>query len=372
MSDLSRRRLIAATLATLTAPAAAHARTPGPAPDPRSEALDQAMTHDQAPPAVAAAVVTSGGQAWADVRGVRRRGQTDAVTLDDRWHLGSNTKAMTAAVWARLVEQGQARWGMPLAEAFPQTPVHEAFAALTVEDLLRHKAGLSDRTDFPLPLVARADTRPVVEQRAALAQALTRPPAGPVGTFAYGNVNYVLAGAVIERIAGRPCEEVVAAELFSPLGIGSAGFGAPRTNVSGGPNAWGHHVQGQAATPIDPELPYADNAPLMAPAGTAHMALADYGRFVQAMLGGGPAGWLSADSLSRLITPLDGDAYALGWSLGPNGAIAHEGSNTLWHAVVIAQPDRGRASIVLSNGGMAGRSATVPLAQRLLLDAADA
>ena len=372
MSDLSRRRLIAATLATLTAPAAAQARAPRPAPDPQTEALGQAMTHDQAPPAVAAAVVTSAGQTWAAVRGVRRHGRTDAATSEDRWHLGSNTKAMTAAVWARFVEQGRARWGMSLAEAFPQAPVHQAFASLTVEDLLRHKAGLSDRTDFPLPMVARADTRPVVEQRAALAQALTRPPAGQVGTFAYGNVNYVLAGAVIERIAGRPWEEVAAAEIFDPLGIGSAGFGAPRNNASGGANAWGHHVQGQAATPIDPQLPYSDNAPLMGPAGTAHMTLADYGRFIQAMLGGGPVGWLSADSLSRLMTPVDDDAYALGWGRGPNGAVAHEGSNTLWHAVVIAQPDRGRASVVLSNGGMAGRAATVPLAQRLLLDAADA
>ena len=369
MRDLSRRGLMATAAATLSAPQIAWA-APGQGRDPRETALGQATMLVGAPPATAAALETRDGLEWSGVRGVRRQGQDEAATLEDRWHLGSNTKAMTAAVWARLVEQGQARWGMPLSEAFPDTTVHEAFAGLTVEDLLRHKAGLTDQASFPLPIVARADTRPVGEQRAALAQALTRPPSGTVGAFAYGNLNYVLVGAVIERITGRAWEEVMAAEIFAPLTIASAGFGAPKTNAMGGANAWGHQVQGDARTAIDPALPYADNPPMLGPAGTAHMTLADYGRFVRAMMGGGPEGWLSPDSLSRLTTPLEGDRYALGWIAGPDGALAHEGSNTLWHVIVIVRPDQGRASIVTSNGGLAGRATSAPLAQRLLRDTA--
>ena len=371
MRELSRRGLAATALAAFAAPRPVWAAALGQGRDPRETALDQTTMMVGAPPATAAALVTRDGLEWSGVRGVRRHGQVEAATLDDRWHLGSNTKAMTAAVWARLVEQGRARWDMPLSEAFPDTAVHEAFVALTVEDLLRHKAGLTDQVNLPLPMVARADTRSVGEQRAALAQALTRPPAGTVGAFAYGNANYVLVGAVIERITGRAWEEVMAAEIFAPLGISSAGFGAPTSNASGGANAWGHQVQGQTRTAIDPGMPHADNPPMLGPAGTAHMTLADYGRFVQAVMGGGPQGWLSADSLTRLTTPLEGDRYALGWISGPDGAVAHEGSNTLWHAIVIMQADRGRASIVLSNGGLSGRAASAPLAQRLLRDTSE-
>lgn len=370
MPDLSRRDLLTTAAAILAAPTTAAAMTATRQRDPRKTALDQAVMLVGAPPAVAAALVTRDGLEWAEARGVRRHGQEDAATLDDRWHLGSNTKAMTAAIWARLVERGSARWDMPLAEAFPETAVHDAFSGLVVEDLMRHKAGLTDQADLPLPVVARADRRPVGEQRAALAGVLTRPPSGTVGAFAYGNANYVLVGAAIERITGLAWEEVMAAEVFAPLGIADAGFGAPVTNVRGGANAWGHQVQGGTRTPIDPETPHADNPPMLGPAGTAHMTLAGYGRFVQAMMGGGPEGWLSSDSLTRLITPLEGDRYALGWISGPDGAVAHEGSNTLWHAVVIVRPDQGRASIVTSNGGLAGRGTTAPLAQRLLRDTA--
>jgi CubicO group peptidase (beta-lactamase class C family) len=368
MTLLDRRRWILAGAATAAGlPGLARARA-GQARDLREAALDQATASPAAPPAMAAALVTRDGMQWAGVRGVRRVGQEDAATLDDRWHLGSNTKAMTAAVWARLVERGRVRWGLPLAEAFPEITVHAAFAGLTVEDLMRHRAGLSDRTDLPLPVVSLADTRPVGVQRAALARALTSPPSGAVGDFAYANVNYVLAGAVIERVTGRSWEEVVAGEVFEPLGIATAGFGAPAANTAGGANAWGHRVQGETRTPVDPAGPGADNPAMLGPAGTAHMTLADYGRFVQAMMGGGPQDWLSIGSLSRLTAPPAGDRYALGWIVGPDGAVAHEGSNTLWHAIVIARPTAGRASIVLSNGGLAGRTATAALALRLLND----
>src|SRR6185503_5765998 len=49
-------------------------------------------------PAIAAAVVTSHGLAVAGVAGVRKNGTSIPVTLDDKWHLGSDGKAMTAVL----------------------------------------------------------------------------------------------------------------------------------------------------------------------------------------------------------------------------------------------------------------------------------
>ena len=377
MIPIDRRALMtgALTLSGLTAlPVAASAQDvaarPAGGPD---GALDMAASIAGGPPAIAAGIVTRAGLEWSGVRGVRQAGGTDLATLDDRWHIGSNTKAMTAAVFARLVDQDRARWAMPLSEAFAGATLDPAFADVTVDDLMRHKAGLTDAA-MPTPNVARADPRSGVEQRAAVVDsALSKPPTGTKGTFAYANINYVLAGAAIERISGRSWEEMMASELFLPLGLNTAGFGAPQANAKGGANAWGHRVESDGnRIPVDPASPGGDNPPLLGPAGRAHMTLADYATWVQAMIGGAPEGWLRPERIGVLATPLPGDGYSMGWIARVEGwagntmTIAHEGSNTLWHAIVVASPAKGLGFIVLSNGGLEGRSAAVPLIQRLM------
>ncbi len=336
--------------------------------DPAAEAALDAVFTEAAPPALAAGIVTREGLGWAGVRGVRRAGGEAAARLEDRWHLGSNTKAMTAAVFGRLVEQGRARWAMPLTEAIPGLTFDPAWAGTTLDDLMRHRAGL---LDGPLVnqawlIAAHADQRPLPEQRAEFAaRALSTPPAGPAGQFAYGNGNYILLGAAIEAITGEAWETVMAAELYAPLGLASAGFGAPR-----GEAPWGH----RGGVAVDP-AGFADNPPALGPAGTAHMSLTDYARFVAAMMGGAPD-WLSDGTRRHLLTAAAGSppAYAAGWGVsaapwagvgGPGPTISHNGSNTMWFATVLAAPERGLGFIALCNDGAAGQRACTTLVQRL-------
>src|ERR1700722_12841065 len=70
-------------------------------------------------PAMAVAVVTSDGIKFVGAVGVRKRGTEISVTLDDLWHLGSDGKAMTSTLIARLVERGHLKWDATLAEIFP-------------------------------------------------------------------------------------------------------------------------------------------------------------------------------------------------------------------------------------------------------------
>ena len=371
MSALNRRALMTGGL-TLAAFAALPARARAAAgPD---AALEAAMAAPGAPPAMAAGIVTREGLEWSGVRGVRRVGGTEAATGEDRWHIGSNTKAMTAAAFARLVERGQADWATPLGDIFTGVALDPAFAATTPDDLARHVAGLTDQTALVAPMVARADTRPAVEQRAAQVEsALGKAPGGTLGRFAYGNINYVLLGAAIERITGRPWEDVIRDEVFMPLGLSSAGLGAPVHDASGMGNAWGHRGPPEARVAVDPATPGADNPPMLGPAGTAHMTLHDYARWLQAMIGGEQR-WLSADSIRGLVTPREGQGYARGWIARPDAwaggtmTIAHEGSNTMWHVIAVAAPEKGLGFFVMSNGGIQGRSAAIPLIQRLIAE----
>jgi len=375
----TRRALLGglALLPVLTAvPAAAAVRLA----DAAGEAALDAVFAATAPPALAAGIISRDGLGWSGARGVRRAGQTEPVTPEERWHLGSNTKAMTAAVFARLVEQGRARWAMPLAEAFPGLTVHPAWSTATLDDVLHHRAGLQDADVMGRPwlVAARMDPRTLPQQRADIvAQALSIPPTGTPGAFAYGNANYVLVGAAIEAITGRPWEDVMRTELFGPLAMASAGFGPPPA-----PNAWGHRAIGEQRTAMDPASPGADNPLALGPAGTAHMTLADYGRFLAAMMGGAPA-WLGADSLRFLTTAPGGQppAYAAGWGVGerrwagqggPGPTLAHDGSNTMWYAAVVLAPERGLGLVAVSNDGSAGRAACSQMIERLIADHAAA
>lgn len=343
--------------------AAAFAAAASPRQDDAAEAALDAVFGSVAPTALGAAILGSEGLRWSAARGVRRSDQSEPVNASDRWHLGSNTKAMTAAVFARLVEQGRARWSLPVAEAFPDVSVDPAWCGATLADFMHHRAGLLDSEVMGRPwlMTARADPRSLPEQRAAIAAAaLSRPPSGQPGVFAYGNSNYVLVGSAIEAITGASWEDAMRAEVFGPLDMASAGFGPPP-----GANAWGHRIVGDQRLPMDPANAGADNPLALGPAGTAHMTLADYGKFLAAMMSGAP-GWLGPDSLRVLTTPPPGEpAYAAGWGVRA-GRLAHEGSNTMWHTAAVLVPERRLGFVTVANDGGPGRVACQQLMQRLI------
>src|SRR5678816_3095490 len=76
--------------------------------------------------------------------GVRKRGTAERITLNDRFHLGSCTKAMTATLVAMLVEDGKLNWTTTLRELFGDTltPMHPAWEKVTLRQVLAHRAGL--------------------------------------------------------------------------------------------------------------------------------------------------------------------------------------------------------------------------------------
>ncbi|MBN8553202.1 MAG: beta-lactamase family protein [Caulobacterales bacterium] len=319
-------------------------------------------------PALGGAIVTAEGLAWIGATGARRAGHEVAVTIDDRWHLGSNTKAMTAALYARLVEQGRTRWGARLADLFPDLPVDSAWNEIHIEHLFGHRAGILDARFMPAWMIRAWTGDDLAALRTGLAQTvLSSPPPGPVGTFSYSNAGFIIAGAALERITGESWEASMRREVFEPLGMDSAGFGGPL-----GDNAWGH--QGSAMRPMDPSAVGSDNPPALGPAGTVHATMADYARFLRVFLTQG-SGWLSADSLRHLTQPLtgEGQAYALGWGVvsgpgwtGGGPALAHDGSNTLWLARGVVAPSRSVGLICVANASDPAQPAIDGLTQALI------
>ncbi len=323
-------------------------------------------------PALGAAVLDGDGRLECHVTGVRRRGGSDPAAATDRWHIGSCGKAFTAALYARLVEAGRADWSVSIKDLFGDLEVRSGWAAVTIDDLLMHRAGVQANIGFRTMLAYFCDQRPVADQRTEVAAAeLARPPVG-AGTFRYSNLGYTLAGAAIERIAGEPYETALNTHLLAPLGISSAGFGPP-------PELWGHQgrlrlgslILGRGKA-VEPNYRYADNPVLMTPAGRLHITIADWSRFVRLFLASDGTGLLVPASIERLLTVRSNASYAMGWGRAQGSdtvSFMHQGSNTNWVATVVLDADRRRAAMVIANDGRTAILArTVRLAVEVLRD----
>ncbi len=341
----------------------------GPAPaagEPALIALLESVRQQHQLPALAAAVVTHRGLESLAVTGYRRRDRDVPVTTNDLWHLGSNTKAMTAVLAGRLIERGRLSWQTTPAEVFSELAgeFHSDFRGITLRQLLTHRAGLKANLDWG----RLARTGSVVElRRAAVRAALSAPPEYPPGTRAlYSNLGYVLAGAMLERVAGAPWEDLMRREVFEPLGMRSAGFGGVGT-----PGAldqpWGHHAGGR---PARHNGPGADNPPVLGPAGTVHCTLADWARFVADFLRGlrGEPGLLQPATYRALVAvepgpDTSGQSYGAGWVVTRRDwagglALNHCGCNTLFFANVWLAPERDFAVLVVANQGLDAFEAT--------------
>ncbi|MEM7489332.1 MAG: serine hydrolase domain-containing protein [Pseudomonadota bacterium] len=293
------------------------------------EAAEIVATHGI--PAAVVATWTPEGRS-VDVAGHRFAGGP-AVTPTDPWHVGSLGKAMTATLAARLVADGRIAWD-DTAGALLDAPA--PWADVTLAAFLSHRSGM----DANLPRW-RTVLRP--DRAAYVAAMLRRAPAGPRGVFLYSNAGYVVAGAMMEAAAGASWEDLMAAEVFAPLGMAGAGFGAPDPGPRG-------HRNGAAVAPG----PRADNLPAMGPAGTIHLTPDDMLRFLAAHATADPA-YLPPALWARLHMPV-GD-YAMGWAVD-DGVLRHLGSNTLWFAGMRIDA-AGAAFVAVNAGDGAAREAVV-------------
>lgn len=307
-------------------------------------------------PAIAAAVASSAGLLAAGATGVRKVGDPQPATVEDRFHLGSISKPMTATVLATLVEEGRLGWESTPRELFPDlaASIHPALHQVRLDHLLAHRAGIAPFTDdaemVPLPPFTGSPR----DRRFAFAAWLLRrePAATPVSDFHYSNAGYTIAAAMAERVADRPWEALVRERFFAPLRMASADFGWP---AAANPNQpWGHRKTGPTFVPHPPDDAY-QLAPLLTPAGDVHATMPHLAAFGRMHLRGlaGEATPLRAETVERLHTPLGtiegGDhGIGLGWGIAESGH-QHSGSAGTFFALLVVRPEHDRVYAFATN-----------------------
>lgn len=306
-------------------------------------------------PAVAAAIVTSEGVQQVAAVGVRRNDATDRVTLEDRFHLGSVTKSITATCIALLVEEGVIEWTTTVPAVFPELveAMHPAYAEVTLKDLLNHRSGVpayvvdGEFESAPVPAEASAVTR----RRAFAVWMLQQPPATTQGEYLYSNAGYSVATAMCEAVSGECWEDLVTYRVLQPLGLKTADFGWPNEFSSRQP--WGHgsYRGSNDCWPVPPGSTWR-LTDLSAPAGDVHMSVTDLARYVQFHMRGlrGEAGTIPAETIRQLHQPAG--KYALGWFVGQTGGELrswHPGSAGTFLSSVQISHERDIAAIFLCN-----------------------
>ena len=326
---------------------------------------------DAGAPALAAAGLNRNGRRIAFAEGRRAVNRPEAVTPADTWHLGSNTKSMTATLVARLVEAGQIGWSDTVSQVLGSAiaDMRADYRDVSFRHLLSHRSGLAGNIDIAELIQFPRESADARADRIAFARkVLTRAPAGrKEAHFEYSNSGYVVAGAMLEAKLGAPWETLMREHVLAPLKMVGAGFGAP-----GKPGAFDQPV-GHAVTaagvlePFPPGGPITDNPAVLGPAGRVHAPLSDVLAYLSAHCFRTP--FLRAESWQMLHTAPFGGDYALGW-VRRGDALWHNGSNTLWYAEMLADPKRGVVAAVAANDGRIG--VMTPVVGKALVGAAAA
>lgn len=268
------------------------------------------------------------------VDGVRSLEGPARVTNSDAWHIGSDTKSMTATLVARLVEAGRLQWTTTVGELlFPAIPdMRTEYRQATLVDLLSHHAGLprdarAGAIAFTTGHLKDARAERLAYARRILAQV---PVAAARTTMNYSNAGYVVVGAMLEHAMGAPWEKLIVEHLFAPLGMRSAGFGPPATpGRNDAPVGHARRRDNKLHPFTNPAV--ADLPTVIGPAGLVHVSLNDLLTYLEAHRDR-PERLLTRAGWNKLQTPPFGDAYALGWGVDGNGSLSHGGSNGMWFA----------------------------------------
>jgi CubicO group peptidase (beta-lactamase class C family) len=258
-------------------------------------------------PEIAYAVVSSDKVYEMEIRGIKKANTKRIAEPNDRFRIGSNTKAITGFIAARLVKEKKISWDTRFFDLFPELKAksNRAYYGLTLLDLLSFRTRLFPYT-YTYSEPAEGEFKGnETEQRYQFARWFLRhKPVAGRDSIHFSNLGYIAAGLMMEKTSGKPYKELVD-ELGAISGI-QFGFGAPNSADTLQP--WGHDRD------MNPEAP-GDNYKLnwLLPAGNININLPDYVRFIQMQLQGlsGKSDLLTKEEFNFLHFGLA--KFAVGW-----------------------------------------------------------
>lgn len=272
-------------------------------------------------------------------------------TPETKFRLGSITKQFTAVAVLQLVEKGKINLDEPVKKYYTDAPA--AWDAITIRHLLNHTSGIPSYTGQPgfFEKGSMLPMKPGGIVKLTQDMALEFPPGSK---FHYDNTGYVLLGAILETVTGKPYADHMREVIFDPLGMKETGYDVSAVILK---NRAAGYQRGKNALEnaryLDMTLPYA--------AGSLYSTVDDLLKWDQALY---TEKLITAASRQKMLTPgLEG--YGYGWALKKEGShpvAEHGGGINGFSTHILRVLDEKVVVITLANMSTPGAS---KLAQEL-------
>lgn len=231
-------------------------------------------------------------------------------TNQTKYKIASITKVFTSALILQLHEQGKLDLNKTIGTYLPDY-AGEGAGKVTVHQLLNHTSGLANFDTVKDMATALKSGVPNYQTPYTSDQLLAKYCGGklanvPGKAFDYNNCDYIVLGKIVERIHGKPYEQVLREKILQPLGMEHTGMLHQSDIVEGLADTYFFRDDLKALVndlPVYPENSYA--------AGALYSTAEDVLAFANGLFG---AQLLKKESLALLVTPgLDDYGYGL-WS----------------------------------------------------------
>lgn len=296
-------------------------------------------------PAISASLVTSnkvfyGVEGTTQIKGVKK------VTLQSKFHLGSNTKAITSFIAMKMVEDGKVKLTTKFTDVFPEltSEIKKEYNEITLSDLLSHNAKIQPYTSGleykKLPNLQGSTSK----KRYDFAKFVLKE--NPVKKGTYSNAGYAIASLLLEKKSGLSFEELIK-KYMSDLNLDYfIGFPNKETDK----NPAGHWKENGKWIIHTPENSYKLSDFILS-AGNISMNIIDYSKFIQLNLNGlQKDNFLSKESYQKLHFNFEG--YSYGWINTVINSIkisTHNGSAGTYYCHTILIPKVKVAVIIMAN-----------------------
>jgi CubicO group peptidase (beta-lactamase class C family) len=315
-------------------------RSPAAPARPGLDSLVPALLDSAGVPGLALAIVSGGEIVWAQGFGIRLRGAPGLVDTSTVFEAASLGKPVFAYALMKLVDEGRLDLDRPLAsyQAQPELVHDSRYRRITARMILCHTSGL--------PNEVRAGDKLQLEFE-------------PGTRFGYSGEGFTYLQRVVETLVQMPLDSFMRRVVFDPLHMTRSSY---RWQSRFSANfAVGHDDYG---TPRPPTRPAAAKA-----AASLHTTVADYARFLLAMLDNRGQSPAVRRMLARQVDVTSEISWGLGWSLQQTDSgkvFWHWGdnSNSGYTAYVQGDPARRTGFVFLTNS-TAGLSLSRALILRL-------
>lgn len=229
---------------------------------------------------------------------------------DTKFRLGSITKQFTATLILQLAEQGKIKLDGKVSD-YLEGYRKDTGAKVTIHNLLSHTSGIPNYTALP-GFMEGASRNPFAVDDFVKKYASGDLEFEPGSKFNYSNSGYFLLGAIIEKVTGKPYEQVLQENILDPIGMKNTGYDHYNAIISKRASGYVKTPRGYQNAPyLDMTIPYA--------AGSLYSTVEDLFLWDQALNGDKI---LAAKSKELMFKPNLGD-YGYGFvirkaTLGPN------------------------------------------------------